>query len=302
MEIQLEPGVYVVAVSGGVDSMALLHMLRRQANYQLPTTNYKFIIAHYDHGIREDSEKDRELVQEVAASHGLVFVYDMGKLGPGTSEATAREARYKFLHRVREATGADAIITAHHQDDVIETAILNMLRGTGRKGLSSLGNEQRLRRPLLHLSKERLRSYAKENELKWREDSTNADIKYRRNYVRENIVKKMSKQEREQLLRLLSETKSSNQQADIQIAKLLQFISKDKRLDRKLFINLPHSLALEIMAAWLRRHGIRQFDKKLLAKLVAASKTFVPGKQTDIDNESFLKINKQELILEKRNQ
>ena len=146
MKLELEPGVYVVAVSGGVDSMVLLDLLRRQKDLKL-------VVAHLDHGIRSDSDLDRQLVQQVASKHGLAFVYNTAQLGPGASEALARKARYNFLRRVQLATNATAIVTAHHQDDLIETAILNLLRGTGRKGLSSLGDDKHLRRPLLHVSK-----------------------------------------------------------------------------------------------------------------------------------------------------
>src|SRR5215471_4228206 len=96
MKIELEPGKYVVAVSGGVDSMVLLDVLKDVPGLQL-------VVAHYDHGMRGDSGQDRQLVQEAAAHYGLPFAYEEGKLGVRTSEAAARDARYQFLRRVREA-------------------------------------------------------------------------------------------------------------------------------------------------------------------------------------------------------
>jgi tRNA(Ile)-lysidine synthase TilS/MesJ len=110
--------------------------------------DFKFIVAHYDHGVRSDSQLDRQLVQGVARQHGLTFVYDEGKLGPGTSEAVARKARYAFLRKVQQTTGARAIITAHHEDDLLETALLNLLRGTGRRGVTSLRSRHDIHRPL----------------------------------------------------------------------------------------------------------------------------------------------------------
>src|SRR5689334_19288064 len=126
MITDVQPGKYVLAVSGGVDSMVLLHALQGRPGVKL-------VVAHYDHGIRPDSHEDRHLVQVVAAQHGLPFEYEEDWLGWGTSEETAREARYNFLERTRQRHKSDAIITAHHQDDVLETAIINLLRGTGRK-------------------------------------------------------------------------------------------------------------------------------------------------------------------------
>src|SRR5689334_6585659 len=117
-----KPGHYVVAVSGGVDSMALLHMLNSRPDLKLT-------VAHFDHGIRDDSAQDLLLVEKVAKSYGRPFVFKAGRLGPDASEAGARTARYRFLRQVLRDCGAKAIITGHHQDDLLETAILNMLRG-----------------------------------------------------------------------------------------------------------------------------------------------------------------------------
>lgn len=110
--IRLEPGHYVVAVSGGVDSMALLDMLARR--YPHKGSDVRFTIAHFDHGIREDSHQDRQLVHETARQLHLPFVFEEGRLGPEASEAAAREARYNFLRKVQKHAGARGIITAHH--------------------------------------------------------------------------------------------------------------------------------------------------------------------------------------------
>lgn len=308
MNIKLEPGVYVLAVSGGVDSMVLLHMLMRQhqsprqeAEVRKPETrdSVRFVVAHLDHGIRPDSDADRVLVENAAKQYEVPFVYDSARLGPDTSEAQARKARYDFLRRVQGAAGADAIITAHHQDDLLETAILNLLRGTGRKGLSSLADEPGLRRPLLGVPKYKLHAYAKKHAIEWNEDATNQDTAYKRNYVRHHIVGKMSQRDRQKLLSLFASARTTNQALDLQIASFLQFVSKGKSLDRALFIGLPHKVAMEIMAEWLRRHEIRQFDKKLLERLVTAGKALAPGKQTDVDHRYYLAVRKTTLELQR---
>ena len=90
MKVQLEPGKYVVAVSGGVDSMSLLHALKDLPDVEL-------VVAHFDHGIRPDSAQDRELVQKIADEYGLSFEYTQGHLGKDASEEQARKARYEFL-------------------------------------------------------------------------------------------------------------------------------------------------------------------------------------------------------------
>ena len=202
MKIDLPGGRYVVAVSGGVDSVVLFHMLagQRAKDKGQNRTNSALIIAHFDHGIRLDSVEDRKLVQKLAKQYGLPFVYDRAELGAGASEATAREARYAFLAKVKQATGADAIITAHHEDDVLETIIINWLRGTKSRGLSSLRSSQLVRRPLLGMRKKQIRVYAHSHNLAWREDSTNADETYLRNYIRKHVVTKLDEKARAKLL------------------------------------------------------------------------------------------------------
>src|SRR6266496_535916 len=134
LEGKIPSGMYVVAVSGGVDSMVLLDMMRRLAGTTV-------VVAHVDHGMRSDSRLDRMLVQRYTMSHNLALEYTELHLGVGTDEATARQERYKFLRHMRKKYNASAIVTAHHRDDVLETAIMNLLRGTGWRGLSSLRSQ-----------------------------------------------------------------------------------------------------------------------------------------------------------------
>lgn len=293
MDIVIEPGRYVVAVSGGVDSVALLHMLMQQPGLKLT-------VAHYDHGIRPESKDDRAHVAKIAKSLGLPFVYDEGNLGSASSETMARDARYKFLHKVREMTGSKAIITAHHQDDRLETAIINLLRGTGRRGISALKDTDVIKRPLLHLSKHDLLAHAHHHGLKWREDSTNADTKYFRNYVRHKILSGLDNQTRQQLADIINNAGELNDQIDAMLINHLHTQPGRDRLDRHWFIMLPHSVARETMAMWLRNHDIRGFDQKMIERLVNAAKTYNHSQKADIDGSHVLLIKNDDLILQTR--
>src|SRR3989338_6989044 len=113
--------------------------------------------------------KTNSWLKKTAQKYGLPFEVGHGRLGKAASEETARQARYEFLDKVKRKYKADAIITAHHQDDLIETAFLNILRGTGRKGLSSIVNPK-IRRPILNVPKAEILAYAKQHHLKWYED------------------------------------------------------------------------------------------------------------------------------------
>lgn len=290
MKLEIEPGKYVVTVSGGVDSVALLDMLTKLPDVQL-------IVAHYDHGIRPDSNKDRVLVQKLAARHGLPFVYAEGKLGPGTSEAAGRQARYDFFHKVRQEYDAKAIITAHHQDDMLETAILNLIRGTGRKGLSSLISRADIIRPMLHLSKSQILAYAKKRGLTWHEDSTNADERYLRNYIRHHLLPQFDDEARRKLLNIIEQSRELNQELDMRLLKLLQVQPSVKQVNRQWFISLPHSVAKEFLATWLRTNNVTGFDSKALERIATAAKTKRPGAIIDIVGGVSLAIEKKYLAL-----
>lgn len=293
MDLDLPAGKYVVAVSGGVDSVVLLHLLASRPDMQLT-------VAHFDHGIREDSAEDRRLVQALAERYGLPFVYHAAALGPDTGEALAREARYRFLHQVRETVGAEAVVTAHHQDDLLETVILNLLRGTGRRGLSSLKSTDIVRRPLLGVSKKELLRYAKGEGLKWREDSTNTDERYVRNYLRWHILPRFAEADREALLAINRKAQELNRQITLQINDYLHGQPAVGMLDRHDFILLPHSLAREVMAEWLLRNTGAELSRAMLERLVTAAKAGRAGSKVDVDAAYWLQISRDVLALQAR--
>ena len=287
-------GSYVVAVSGGVDSMALLHLLREQASKD---KTWKLVVAHLDHGIREDSAEDRKLVQSAANGYRLPFVYHEARLGPGTSEAEARQARYDFLRSVQRASRSRAIITAHHQDDLLETAIINLLRGTGRKGLTALSSREETLRPALGVTKSALLAYARENNLMWREDITNQNTIYLRNYVRHKLLPRFSKTDIAKLITIVTKSAATNQALDSLLANLLKPMIKAGRIDRQWFNGLPHNVAREVLAAWLRAFGIRDFDRKALERLVVAAKVAAAGKIFPVMRDCVLVVNVDNLAL-----
>jgi tRNA(Ile)-lysidine synthase len=273
--------------------MVLLDLLRQRPKLEL-------IVAHFDHGIRPESAEDRELVQRIAKHYELPFVYVEGNLGAGTSEALAREARYTFLRKVQAEQGAEAIITAHHQDDMLETAIMNLLRGTGRRGLSSLKSRKDLVRPLLNWTKEGIRNYAEEHDLVWAEDSTNDDERYLRNYIRHNILSRFTKEGREALGRHIKQATRVNEEIDKLLDKDLDEQPSGTELNRSWYLQLPYAVATEMMAAWLRRNGILQFDRHMIERLVVAAKTAHPGKLADVNAQHMVEFTKDKIKLSKR--
>lgn len=290
ISLSVEPGRYVVAVSGGVDSVVLLQLLRQMPDVQL-------VVAHFDHGIRAESGDDRRFVQALAAQNGLPFVFAEGRLGGTASEAAARDARYAFLLKVMREQGAQAIMTAHHEDDLLETAILNLLRGTGRKGLSSLKSNVPLLRPLLHVQKQTLRDYAIEHQLEWHEDRTNASTVYLRNYIRHKLLPRFDETARTRLRALLDSAAATNDEIDAMLGELLRLQPTTDSLDRQKVIMLPYVVSKELLAAWLRAHDLRAFDKKTIERLTVAAKTYAPGKVIDIDAAHVIHVEKHKLAL-----
>ena len=238
MQIQLSPGKYIIAVSGGIDSVVLLDVLSQLSDVEL-------VVAHVDHGIRPDSGEDAALVRGLAEKYQLPFESASLNLGARTAEATAREKRYAWLEAVRQRYGADAIVTAHHRDDVVETIIINLMRGTGWRGLASLRETSHIHRPLLNTSKIEVVTYAIDHNLSWREDNTNDDVRYLRNYIRHGITPRFNLAATEQLVDLYHAQCKLRNEIETENARIAAVASEGKDLRRYWLVMLPDPVAHE---------------------------------------------------------
>ena len=291
MEVNIPPGKYVLAVSGGVDSMALLDLLVKQAKSL--TSSVELVVAHFNHGIRSDSSSDEKLVVTTAKKYGLLVKVGYGALGKNASEGEARYARYAFLAKVKKKYRARAIITAHHQDDLIETAFINIIRGTGRQGLSSI-HSQKILRPLLSYTKEQILKYARKKGLKWHEDRSNKDTQYFRNYIRQQLMPKLGAEKRTAIISNLDKIAKLNAVINKEIATLSQ---NKKVLDRHLFTTLPTSVGNELLADWLRRNNLRYFDQKTINRVSVAIKTAQPGTRHEVNKGRTIRLSKDKATL-----
>lgn len=241
---------YIVAVSGGVDSVVLLHMLENRA---LPdfSEQAQFIVAHFDHGIREGSGDDAVFVRELAKEYDYSFELYRANLGKNCSEEQARQERYDFLRQCSKKYNASGIVLAHHRDDVVETVILNLIRGTGWRGLSSLRSNAELRRPLLSFSKQQLIDYAKQHHLTWVEDATNTDEKYLRNYIRHRLIPKAESRDTNfitHILTCISKSTTQREEIDGMLDKITaSFVNGEGyNIRRYEFVMMPTSVVKEI--------------------------------------------------------
>lgn len=178
----------IVGVSGGSDSVALLHILHN--------LGYECIVAHCNFHLRgEESYRDEYFVEKLAKKLKLKYLithFDTKKYveDAGMSvEMAARELRYAWFEKIRKENKAESIAVAHHQDDSVETVLLNLIRGTGIRGLSGmLPKNGKVIRPLLAIYHEDVLSYLKSNELDFVEDSTNGEDIFTRNKIRLKII------------------------------------------------------------------------------------------------------------------
>ena len=189
----------LIAVSGGVDSVVLCELCHR--------ANYSFKIAHCNFQLRgEESERDEKLVRELAASYNVEFFskrFDTQKIADERKtgiQETARELRYFWFlelwgQEFEQNKQRYYILTAHHANDNIETLLMNFFKGTGINGLKGIRPKEQnhLIRPLLFATKEALREFAVQNNLKYAEDSSNESDKYTRNYFRNQLIPSIQK-------------------------------------------------------------------------------------------------------------
>lgn len=314
---------YVVAVSGGVDSIVLLDALTNKrlheldSTFQLPTSTFQLIIAHFDHGIRKESSSDEEFVRGVVGEYGLTYETERAELGADASENTAREARYNFLRRCCNKYEAQ-LLTAHHQGDVVETMLINLIRGTNWRGLApmadqildhrplSLVNESRpthhdqhIIRPLLYTSKAGILQYAKKYQLKWREDSTNSEAKFLRNYVRLKLLPKMLNKDPSAISKLLKINQT--------VTNLKKEIAKESQnyfstfhlqpptfnLPRYVLTMLPSSVAQEIIYQILTNLDPNWHPSSLqVKKALHFAKTAQPGKVLQVSARLLVRAEK----------
>ena len=179
---------YLVAVSGGVDSMVLLHLLK--------TKGYRIRAAHCNFNLRgEDSNRDEQFVRAFCKEYAIpleVVHFETEKVAQEkhwSIEMTARELRYAWFEEQRQKYSCARILVAHHADDAIETFFLNLIRGCGLRGLQGMPAQNGfVARPLLKAKRSDIEAYAQQESLDFCQDVTNADTIYRRNYIRHTLL------------------------------------------------------------------------------------------------------------------
>lgn len=311
----------ILAISGGVDSMVMLDILTRQAcvkheddedlyhGANNAKNDYSFgdiIVAHFDHGIRDNSGEDAEFVKKVAEEvYHMRYIDSKGNLKSDASEEDAREARYEFLRGVAQKNNGK-IYTAHHLDDLVETVAINLIRGTGWRGLACLDAEN-IERPLLEaenlyepMDKLAIYEYAAKRGLRFREDQTNSSNKYLRNRVREALAeenddhREMEWEEKMRIWQLWQEQKKLKREINKIVVSLLP--AEGEKWQRKWFRELDvdewgQKVARELLWAGLLRAGVRA-TRPQIEDFRQAILNYRPGKFFNLPGDKLIRLGK----------
>ena len=274
----------ILAVSGGIDSVVMLHYFRDDP---------EAIVAHYNHGIRPNSSDDQAFVEKLANQYGLKFVTKNAQLGAEASEATARKARYDFLFSVCNEYDGELYV-AHHRDDVYESIAINILRGTGWRGLAPLRNPQ-IKRPLLDWEKRDIYIYATKNRLSFRQDQTNTEDGYLRNRVRAALLG-ATQEQKDNLYRLYLDQCQIADQIEELISTWHQ--GEDKSIKRDIFDAIDDDIALELLRDYLQEYDISQ-TRPQLRRILTAIREYQAGKRFPLGKDAFIQISKYNFSVKK---
>ena len=269
----------ILAVSGGVDSMALLAMY----------AHADIIVAHIDHGTRKSSAEDADFVRRKCQELGVKFYETKLELGEGVSEELARKKRYEFLKTIQEKEGG-TLCTAHHLDDVLESIAINLIRGTGWRGLTPFYGDE-LVRPFIisKMWKRDVLKFAGEQKICFRQDPTNYEIDYLRNRVRERM-NELDKTARADIVNLFEKQNELRGKIEKLVTELAKQTVVGKNFHKKeLFLTADEKVAIEVLREICLMHGY-SLTRKQLGDFLLAIKTYAPHKKFNLPKNHFVTI------------
>ena len=223
----------VVATSGGPDSMCLLHLLCELKD----KLSLKLIVAHVNHNLREESKVEASFVKHFAENHNLIYEYmEILEYNDDNLENDARIKRYNFFHKLVNVYHANYLMTAHHGDDLIETILMRLTRGSSLKGYSGFKKEVQLEnykviRPLITETKQEIEEYMNKHHYKYYIDQSNFNNKYTRNRYRMIALpffKKENPNVHRKFLKFSEELDEANEFIEKYIKNLIEKISDEK--------------------------------------------------------------------------
>lgn len=274
----------LIALSGGADSVCLTHILYTLSK-ELKISLYA---AHLNHGIRgEEADKDEEFAKSFCKSLGIPFLsktvkaLEIAEAEGITVEEAGRRARYEFFYEVCKIGGQNVIATAHNRDDMAETVLMRIIRGTGIDGLSGIKyvREDGVIRPLLKVSRKEIEEYCRENNLSFCVDSTNIDNNYTRNKIRNELIPYLKENFNPNVTETLVNL-SENAKADSDFLN-----SYAKRLYKRLGSPMPNRKPVV-----LHIESIGMVDKAIEARLIIAAAKEAMGEEFNLEKKHINEI------------
>ena len=287
----IKAGRYLIGLSGGADSVALLMTL-------LPDIRDGRIAAeavHVNHGLRgTESDDDEKFCRELCEREGVPLTVYRADLQGKTDEDSARKARYGFFREKYKAFKADGLILAHHADDQAETFLMRLTRGAGPEGLECMREDEtvediRILRPMLRIRREEIRAALTEDGTGWREDSTNTDTAYLRNRVRQELIpalEAISESAVDKICRTAGMIAADNDVLDAAAEKLLRENAKGSILNAASITAEPEAVRRRVLRKWwnaegpvLEEHALSAAQTEALTALldVTKGKINLPG-------------------------
>lgn len=277
----------VAAISGGVDSMCLLDMLIRDG--------YKVVCAHVNHNQREQSKIEKEYIENYCISHNIIFEYfDYKPISLENFQAVAHEKRYEFFYKCAKKYNAKYIVTAHHLDDQAETILLRLIKGSNLYGYGGISRYTKYKdvtiyRPMLNLSRIDILNYAKTNNIKYYEDSSNSEDHYMRNRIRHNILP-LLKEENPNILETLSRFSTISKEAFNFIrSKSINYLNENNGviyLDT--FLELDIALMKDILALVLESNNVKA-NYNLIENILEIIRSYEPELDVSLPNSLIFK-------------
>lgn len=287
----------LITISGGIDSVVLTYLLHKlKLNISLAHCNFKLR--------GKDSFKDAEFVKNLSKKLNIplfTIEFETSKYAEENKisiQMAARDLRYNWFQKISEEQNFDYILTAHHLDDVLETFLINLTRGTGLNGLIGIPEiNENIVRPLLPFSRNDILIYAAKNKLQWREDKSNSSIKYVRNKIRHKVIpvlKELNPNLLNSFENTLNNLRGSQQISQDRIKNVLEKVSEQH--ENELIFNIKKIKQLNnpkiYLYELLKNYGFTEFED-IEALLIAQS-----GKQVFSKTHRLLK-NRDTLILTK---
>jgi len=286
----------IIAFSAGPDSCALA----RLANKLKDEFCLNITLAYYNHMWREEAFLEEEFSKDFAKKFNMNFIFDRAPSNINHSEESARDLRYDFLRKAAKECASNVVLLAHNKDDNIETLIYRVLKGTSPKGLSAIPeNRDIFYRPMLKIEKKDILNYLKEINQEYMIDNSNYDTKYKRNFIRSEIIplfEKVNPNYKNAIDNLITTATYTNRIMDDIINKQTNAIKTDDKIIRSKYLALSLEYRYEILNLYLG-DKLKYRDFKTIKKL----DNFIlenPHSKTSLNKTEFLRTRKDKIFIE----